>query len=359
MDRYQHLSVDERRLLLQLLSGGMKVPAVAAQLGRHPSTIYREIKRNYAYDEHPPFRGYFPVVAHRIAKRRRGKRGNKINRIDGLACYIAGRLRAAWSPEQISGYLRCYGKNGYAVSHETIYQFIYSTEGQSRDLHRWLPTARRSRRRRYGRKPRGLHIPLANSIGHRPQAIKDRDTYGHWEGDLVLFRREFGKANLTSLVERRSRYAVLIRNQSRHSTGVISGINRELGTLPPALRRTITFDRGTEFSRYAMLREQLGIDSYFCQPSAPWQKGSVENSNGRLRRFLPLSTDIALISDEEIKVIADRMNHTPRKCLGYRSPSEVLADQLQLTVNTDRNAYRRSVGLAPPIGNVDKHQYQR
>jgi IS30 family transposase len=105
MDRYQHLSVDERRLLLQLLSGGMKVPAVAAQLGRHPSTIYRDIKHNYAYDGHPPFRRYFPVVAHRIAKRRRGKHGNKINWIDGLACYIASRLRAAWSPEQTSGYL--------------------------------------------------------------------------------------------------------------------------------------------------------------------------------------------------------------------------------------------------------------
>jgi transposase, IS30 family len=152
---------------------------------------------------------------------------------------------------------------------------------------------------------------------------------------------------------------MLIRNQSRQSTGVISGINRALGSLPAALRRTITFDRGTEFSRYAMLKEQLGIENYFCQPSAPWQKGSVENSNGRLRRFLPLSTDIALISDEEIKAIADGMNHTPRKCLGYRSPSEVLADQLQQTVNTDRNAYRRSVGLAPPIGNVDRHQYQR
>jgi IS30 family transposase len=152
-------------------------------------------------------------------------------------------------------------------------------------------------------------------------------TYGHWEGDLVLFSQEYGKANLTLLIERRSRYAVLIRNPSRHSVGVIGGIDRVLSTLPAHLRRSITFDRGSEFSRYSQLRQTLGMESFFCQPSAPWQKGSVENSNGRIRRFLPLGTDITLLSDQEIIAVTERMNHTPRKCLEYRSPYEVLAAQ--------------------------------
>ncbi|WP_313326747.1 IS30 family transposase [Sphingobium yanoikuyae] len=197
-------------------------------------------------------------------------------------------------------------------------------------LWRHLPVARRSRRQRYGRKPRGLHIPVANTIGARPQEIADRSTFGHWEGDLLIFRREYGKANLTSLVERRSRFTFLARNPSRHSAGVMAGIDRHLHALPPSLRRSITFDRGTEFAAFATLRNRLGITSYFCLPSAPWQKGGVENCNGRIRRFLPSNTDLALLSDKEIQAVADRLNSTPRKCLGYRTPQEVLGEQIAI-----------------------------
>lgn len=131
----------------------------------------------------------------------------------------------------------------------------------------------------------------------------------------MIFRLEYCKANLTSLVERRSRFTILARNPRRHSARVMAGIQHHLHILPPSLRQSITFERGTEFAAFATLQEKLAMTSYFCLPSAPWQQGSVENSNGRIRRFLPSDTDLALLSDTEIQAVADRINNTPRKCL--------------------------------------------
>jgi IS30 family transposase len=246
------------------------VREVAATLRRHPSTIYRELKRNRHLDEHPLFRGYFPTVAQTIASGRR-VRGGKIARKPELATYIADRLSAAWSPEQIAGYLRRHRGLRETVCHETIYQFVYGPDGRSQGLWRYLPVARRSRRQRYARKPRGLHIPVANTIGARPQEVADRRSFGHWEGDLLIFKMEYGKANLTSLIERRSRFTILARNPSRHSAGVMAGIQHHLRGMPPSLRQSITFDRGTEFAAFATLQEKLAMTSYFCLPSAPWR----------------------------------------------------------------------------------------
>ncbi len=333
MGSYTHLDLDERRKLYQLIGAGRSPRQAAAELGRHPSTIYRELKRNYRFDEEPMFRGYFPVTAQSMAAGRR-LRGAKISRYPELANYVVDRLKAAWSPEQIAGYLRCRATGRLRVSHETIYQFVYGPDGQAAKLARLLPTGRRKRRRRYARKPRGLNIPPSHTIAARPPEVAERAAFGHWEGDLIAFKLHHGKANLTSLVERRSRYIVLTPNGSRHSAGIMDGIERHLRALPPSLRRTITFDRGTEFAGYGRLQESLGMIAYFCQPSAPWQKGSVENSNGRVRRFLPLETDIACVPTVEIEQLVDRLNRTPRKCLSYRTPSEVLAEQVSLAIAT-------------------------
>lgn len=134
--------------------------------------------------------------------------------------------------------------------------------------------ARKKRRSRYGRKPRAARISEANTIAQRPPEIAERSSFGHWEGDLIAFRAVHGKANLTTLVERRSRFTILCSNPSKHSTEVITGIERCLRSLPPPLRRFITFDRGTEFARYPRLASALNIVSYFCKPSAPWQKAA-------------------------------------------------------------------------------------
>lgn len=161
----------------------------------------------------------------------------------------------------------------------------------------------------------------------RPPGVGKCSSIGHWEADLVQFKKEHGKANVTSLVERKSCYTYLMRLPDRSSAGVIDGIESKLSALPTTLRQTITFDRGTEFASYPCLKEKLGVENYFCNARAPWQKGTVENTNGRLRRFLPREINVADLSTREIEVLAHRLNQTPRKCLGYQTPHQVLTGQ--------------------------------
>ncbi len=325
---YRQLTLEERRTVFRLRAAQASVEAIANRIGRHRSAIYRELARNTFRDADPYFNGYFPTVAHDAAARRR-QRLSKLHRDPKLSNYVIERLKEAWSPEQISGHLRHHGGARSRVCHETIYQFVYSASGRELGLFRHLPSARRQRRMRYARKPRGVTIPLSSTIQKRPAHIGERSTFGHWEGDLLAFRKEFGKSNLTTLVERQSRYTVLIRNPDRNSTGVMTGVVQQLGSLPSSARQTITFDRGTEFARYALLRHRLGIESYFCSPQAPWQKGTVENTNGRLRRFLPPDTDPTGLTPEMLVQICHRINNTPRKCLGFRTPHEVLTSHLK------------------------------
>jgi IS30 family transposase len=188
--------------------------------------------------------------------------------------------------------------------------------------------AHHRRQARYQRKPRGLFIPAGNTIEQRPPEIADRTSFGHWEGDLMMFRKDLGKHNFTSLVERQSHYTILTHNPDRHSTRVMTGMIEKLKVLPEMARLSITFDRGTEFAYDPLLKQKLGIDSYFCKPQAPWQKGSVENTNGRVRRLLSRDTDIAALPEGPLLEISDRLNATPRKCLGYRTPQEVLISSL-------------------------------
>ena len=211
------------------------------------------------------------------------------------------------------------------MSHETIYQFVYSPEGRALALHRHLLRARRLRRRRFGRKPRSPKIPFERTIGQRPAAIGHRRELGHWEADLLIFRRAHGKANVTSLVERQSRLVRLIPNSDRRSCGVIGAIGDALVNLPPTARRSITFDRGSDFLGYDHLARAHGIDAYFCDPHSPWQKGSIENANGRLRRYLPGELDLAVVTPVHLNEIESRMNTTPRKCLGFRTPREAFS----------------------------------
>jgi IS30 family transposase len=339
---YTHLTLAERREIYRLRSAQFPVPVIAQRLGRHPSTIYREISRNWMHDEEPLYRGYFHVAADMQARARRQRLG-KLSHHPALAVHVIDCLKAAWSPEQIAGRLRVSGAL-VRISHETIYRFVYGPQGQHLGLYKELPMARRRRRTRYQRKPRGLFIPASNTIEQRPPEIATRTSFGHWEGDLMMFRRELGQHNLTSLVERQSRYTILTRNRDRNSAGVMSGMMEKLQALPAPARQSITFDRGTEFSPYRLLKQKLGIDSYFCKPQAPWQKGTVENTNGRVRRFLSRDADIAALSEETLLDICERFNETPRKCLGYRTPAEVLMSSLDPGLPGLSNPDQRSPG---------------
>jgi IS30 family transposase len=316
---YRHFTLEERRTLFRLLNAKLPIKEIASQLGRHRSTIYREIARN-EFREVKQYHGYYPVTAEDSARRRR-RRQRKLLRDPRLRTHVVEKLKLWWSPEQIAGRLKRLGDEA-CVSHETIYQFVYSPEGRALELHRHLLRARRLRRQRFGRKPRGLKIPLERTIAQRPAEIGERHASGHWEADLLIFQRVHGNANLTSLVERRSRLVRLIANPDRRSRNVLGAIGEALRPLPATARQTITFDRGSEFLGYAELTRSHGIGTYFCDPHSPWQKGSVENTNGRLRRFLPGELDLSTLAPARLQEIERQMNATPRKCLGFRTPQE-------------------------------------
>lgn len=238
------------------------------------------------------------------------------------------RLPGNGSPEQIAGRLKFEG-HATTVSHETIYSYVYSPDGQSQALARYLPDRRKKRKSRHARTARGMMFPLERSIHNRPEHIKDRSAFEDWEGDLMIFRREHGKANVASLVERKTRYAVLFRNNDRSSTHFMAKLMNVMEPLPQTARKSITFDRGIEFSGWRKLEPGIGTEAWFCDPQAPWQKGSVENLNKRARRYLPRDTPITALSNRDMKAICNRLNSTPRKCLGWKTPTEAFAEELR------------------------------
>jgi transposase, IS30 family len=325
---YRQLDLDERRTLFRMVEARRPVGEIAERLGRHPSTIHRELGRNRFRDGDRGFCGYFPLNAQDLARRRRQRR-RKLAMNDGLRAHVTERLEAGWSPQQIAGRLkRERADGGASVCHETIYRHVYGPEGRADGLYRHLPKARRRRGSRYGRKPRAAPIPRERWIESRPAEVQDRDSFGHWEADLLIFRKEVGKANVTSLIERKSRFTFLLPNEDKRSAAVIAGIADALRPLPDDARRTVTFDRGTEFAGYAVLGRELAVEAYFCDPHSPWQKGSVENLNGRARRFLPRHCEPEALARARLRRLADRLNDTPRRCLGYRTPREVFEAHL-------------------------------
>jgi len=304
------------------------VTEIARRINRHRATVYREIKRNFFKDDElPQLNGYYGMLAQKSAAERRARR-RKLVRNPELRDAVIDRLQEGWSPEQIAGRLKLEGHTA-SVSHETIYAYIYSPDGQSQALARFLPERRKKRKPRYARTPRGMMFPLERSIHNRPDHIKSRETFGEWEGDLMIFRREHGKANVASLVERKTRFAVLFRNNDRSSKHFIAKLMNVMEPLPQTARQSITFDRGIEFSGWRKLEAGIGTSAWFCDPQAPWQKGSVENLNKRARRYLPRDTPIAALSNRDMKAICDRLNGTPRKCLGWRTPTEAFAEELR------------------------------
>jgi IS30 family transposase len=324
---YCHLKLDERRKLAKWLEAKMPISEIADRLGRDPSTIYRDIKRNrYTDDELPELSGYYPLNAQDKYEQRRAIHRKMIVHPE-LKAAIEDRLKAGWSPEQIAGRMRL-ERHPIRVSHETIYRFAYSKNGRDEQFYRHLPEHRRRRRPRGYRRHNRTHIFDVQSLSHRPESITARAEFGHWECDLMMFRKEHGKVNVTSLVERVSRYAVVMRNEDRQSKPIMEALIQGLAPLPADARQSITFDRGTEFSAWKHLKAGIGADAWFCDPQAPYQKGTVENTNNRLRKYLPRSTEPTALTNQYLRSICQRLNSTPRKCLGYRTPAEVFESKL-------------------------------
>ena len=284
---------------------------IAYTLGRSQSSISYELARCKSDSC-----GYLPDRADLHAIFRHKRHYGKLS--DELKKYIVDYLKIGWTPEQISGRLK-YERSNLRISHETIYQFIYSPEGEEQKLSLHLLRRRIKRGSRYGKNPRQHNIPESSKIEYRPKNVETRKKEGHWEADLVVFT-SLRSANVTTVVERKSRYVELIYNPDKYTKTVIGNIDKRLQKLPLDLRKTITFDRGSEFASY----RDLGMETYFCNPHSPWQKGSNENFNGRLRKYLPKHFNHRNLKQELLDEIQNKMNNQPRKCLGFRTPIEVL-----------------------------------
>ncbi len=317
--QYSQLELDERIELSRLYEDGIARSEIARIMGRHASTIGRELNRNSL-----PKGGYKPASADRIALSR-CRRLSKIECLSPLRKHIDDHLAMGWSPEQIAGRLRLM-RSQHRVSHESIYRYIYRPKVRPQKLHRYLPRAKACRGRRYFKRRR-QPIPGRRSIHERSQTIENRETFGHWEGDTLQFRTQRGC--LITLVERQTRLTLadpLPSKKAEETARCLTGI---FAALPAAARRSITFDNGSEFARHQDLKDELDMESFFCDPHSPWQRGAVENANGILRRDLPRKTDLQDYSDQDINDIVWAINTTPRKCLGFLTPAEAFLHQLR------------------------------
>jgi len=319
---YVHLELEDRCSIAHLHEGGQSIRQIAAALDRSPSTVSRELKRNRGAKV-----GYKPAYAQEQARSRRWT-GSRLERDDALRTLVLGCLKSGWSPEQVAGRLR-QQKATTTISHESIYRFIYAQirRTQNYDWRHYLPRARFTRgyRGRKGGSP-VQHIKDRVSIGKRPLYVNARRQVGHWETDYLLFSR-YGQSVLVAQ-ERVSRFVLLARPPSRKAEPTAVQLHNWLSLLPPHLRRTLTQDNGTELADHHKLRDALGLKTYFCNAHSPWQKGGIENANGRLRRFLPRKADLDRCSPRQIDAIARRCNNTPRKCLGFKTPAELFFKRL-------------------------------
>ena len=321
---YRQLCLAERIEIFRLRAAGRSCREIADELGRAASTIARELKRN-ATPTKVWRGGYDPQRAQDLAERRRQWDCRfKLERQPALKALVRDSLAMGWSPEQIAG--RLARENApMRISHESIYRFVYHRSAQKDYWHRLLP----NRKNRRGRIMRGGISPVRffkdrRSISERPQAAQNRDQPGHWEADLMCFTKR--AQSIVVLHERASRILIAQAQTTKAAAPVAARMQRMLAALPPAFRQTLTFDNGTEFAMHWRLKHDLGIDTFFCDPHAPWQKGGIENAILRLRRGLPRKTDLANITPRQLDRIVANYNATPRKCLGFRTPAEVFTD---------------------------------
>jgi IS30 family transposase len=316
------LSLDERETISRGLAQKKTLTAIATELGRSVSTISREVRRNSGPN------GYRAARADRLAVARTARpRLGKLAEQPVLRAYVEENLTACWSPMQISERLLVDhpGDASMRVSHETIYTslFVHTKAVLRPELTAKLRTRRVRRRphRRVNASTESKQIPAMASIRDRPTEASDRRTPGHWEGDLLVGR--YGRSHLVTLVERHSRYLLVLPVKDATSGTVITAVAKAFARLPETMRKTLTWDRGTEMTRHAEFTWASGVPVYFCDAYCPWQRGSNENTNGLLRQYFPKKTDLSLHTPEQVLDVVDELNRRPRQTLKWQTPHEV------------------------------------
>ena len=310
MGIYTQLTQEERYQIHALMKAGHEQAEVARILGRSPSTISRELRRNKG------LKGYRPKQAHRLASNRQTAKV-KPRILESAWERVEQLLREDWSPEQISGWLA--KEEGMSISHEWIYQHVYRDKKQGGDLHRHL-RCQKPRRKRYGSYDRRGQIRDRVSIDERPAIVERRERIGDWEADTVIGKP--GGAVLVTLVERVSRLTIAAIAADKTARRVKEAILNALRPLSSQVH-TLTYDNGKEFAYHADIAATLEAEGFFAHPYHSWERGLNENTNGLIRQYLPKGSDFNSLTRFEVEAIMNKLNNRPRKCLDYRTPNQV------------------------------------
>lgn len=323
---YHHISDDDRLIIEAMLAEGHTQSAVASAIGVHRSSICRERKRGLISGSPR----YFSVIAQRTRKSRRVAAGLARRKLDSSGCspywkLVRPYLHLGWSPEQIAGRLKLM-PGSPTISHETIYSAVYAMpRGSLRtELVKLLRQSHAGRLPRARGSARFSGIQGMTPIALRPPEVAARIVPGHWEADLIKGARNASAVG--TMVERTSRFLMLAKLPNATASAALDGFSRRLRTVPPCLRKTLTYDQGTEMSLHKDLAKRLHIDIFFCDPHSPWQRGTNENANGLIREYLPKGADLNSFSDADLRAIENALNNRPRKILAFRTPAEVFAE---------------------------------
>lgn len=327
---YHHLSAEERAVIMIENGKGTSVCAIARLLGRSASTVSRELARNRD-ESRPSYDATRAASAYRT-RRERCVRRRKLAAGTTLYQRVHDHLVYwRWSPQQIAARLRCMHPDDpdQRVSHETIYAAIYAHPrgGLKQAMIEALHQEKPARGRRRTSLARTGFVPEELRIVHRPEQIESRQWPGHWEGDLI--KGAFNRSCVGTLVERKTRFVVLCRMDGCTAQDALEGFTRQMKKLPAFLRESLTYDRGTEMTCHVELAKRLNLDIWFADPHAPWQRGSNENTNGLLRKFLPKGIDLSTVTQIQLNDIAKLLNGRPRQTLGWDTPEEAMAKELE------------------------------
>jgi IS30 family transposase len=330
----RYLSIQEREEIAVGLAARESLRSIARRLGRSPSTVSREIQRNCPRNNAGKYLARTRYRAHGAQSladaRARRPKTRKLAVCPALHEHVQAQLKVRWSPRQISRRLPLDFPDDerMRISHEAIYQAIY-VQGRGslrRELAACLRTGRAIRKPHRSPEARRSRIKDKVMISERPPEVEDRAIPGHWEGDLILGKNH--ASAIGTLVERTTRFVMLLHLPDRDAATVREAIAATILTLPQALRRSLTWDQGSEMAQHLQLRMDTEMDVYFCDPHSPWQRGSNENTNGLLRQYFPKGTDLAVHSPAHLAHVADELNDRPRETLGWRTPAEALTELL-------------------------------
>ena len=321
---YNHLTMDERNVIYRMRFRGYSDAEIARCIGCHRATIGRECKRNANVEgRYDPANAQTLANSRRRAHLRQPKTGDR-----ALMAYVAERLEAYWSPEQIAGRLaNCPPSDlaGLSICHTTIYRWIWADPQRTHQFRPFLRIARKPRRKPYGKPSRQGQVLGKRSIDERPKEANERTRLGDWEGDTVVGKGRTGY--LVTCVDRASRYVIARKVHACAAKPVAEQLQRTLRRLPAEKRRSLTLDNGREFARPIELERKLDLPIYFAHPYHSWERGTNENTNGLLRQYLPKGTDLMQVTPAQLRLHVAQLNHRPRKCLSYRSPFEIFHAQ--------------------------------